>query len=66
MNGPSVAGAALLAWFAFTAEGRELSAVTGVLFALAFFWAALGTADSWRVLRRYVRRSGRSPVESDP
>jgi uncharacterized membrane protein YfcA len=59
MNAPSVAGAALLAWFAFTADGRALGVITGVLFVLAFFWAAIATADSWQVLRRYVRRFSR-------
>ena len=57
MNAPSVAGAAILAWFAFTADGPALSTVAGVLFVLALFWAFTGTADSWQVLRRFARRS---------
>ncbi len=56
MNAPSVAGAALLAWFAFTAEGPALTTVAGVLFVLALSWAFIATADSWQVLRRFVRR----------
>jgi hypothetical protein len=56
MNAPSVAGAALLAWFAFTADGPALTTVAGVLFVLAFFWAFTATAGSWQVLRRFARR----------
>jgi hypothetical protein len=56
MNAPSVAGAALLAWFAFTADGPALTTVASVLFVLALFWAVIGTADSWQVLRRFARR----------
>jgi hypothetical protein len=59
MNAPSVAGAALLAWFAFTADGPALTTVAGVLFVLALFWAVTGTADSWHVLRRFARRFSR-------
>lgn len=59
MNAPSVAGAALLAWFAFTAEGPALTTVAGVLFVLAIFWALIVTADSWQVLRRFARRFSR-------
>jgi hypothetical protein len=56
MNAPSVAGAALLAWFAFTADGPTLTTVAGVLCVLALFWAVIVTADSWQVLRRFARR----------
>jgi hypothetical protein len=56
MNAPSVGAAALLAWFAFAADGPALTTVASVLFVLAFFWAFAATADSWRVLRRFVRR----------
>jgi uncharacterized membrane protein YfcA len=59
MNAPSVAGAALLAWFAFSADGPALTSVAGVLFVLALFWAFVGTADSWQVLSRFARRFGR-------
>jgi hypothetical protein len=59
MNAPSVGGAALLAWFAFAADGPGLTTVATVLFVLAFFWAFASTADSWQVLRRFVRRSKR-------
>jgi hypothetical protein len=59
MNAPTVAGAALLAWFAFTADGPGLTTVAGVLFVLALFWAFIVTADSWQVLRRFARRFGR-------
>ena len=59
MNAPSVAGAALLAWFAFTADGPALTTVAGVLFVLALFWAFIGTVDSWQVLRRFARRFSR-------
>lgn len=56
MNAPSVAGAAIVGWFAFTADEPALSALAGILFALALLWAALVTLDSWRVLRRFTRR----------
>jgi hypothetical protein len=56
MNAPSVGGAALLAWFAFAADGAALTTVATVLFVLAFFWAFAATVDSWHVLRRFVRR----------
>jgi VIT1/CCC1 family predicted Fe2+/Mn2+ transporter len=59
MNAPSVGGATLLAWFAFTADGPALTAVASVLFGLAAFWALVATADSWQVLRRFVRRFSR-------
>jgi hypothetical protein len=58
MNAPAVAGAALLGWFAFTADAPGLAAVAGVLFALVGFWALLVIQDSWRVLRRFTRRFG--------
>lgn len=58
MNTPTVAGAALLGWFAFTADGAGLATVTGVLFVLALYWALLVTLDSWRVLCRFSRRVG--------
>ena len=56
MNAPSVAGAALLAWFAFTADGPALTTVAGVLFVLALYWTFIVTVDSWQVLRRFARR----------
>jgi hypothetical protein len=56
MNGPIVAGAAILGWFAFTADRPALAAVAGVLFVLVFFWAVVATLDSWRVLLRFTRR----------
>jgi hypothetical protein len=56
MNAPALGGAALLGWFAFTADGAALAAVAGVLFVLILFWAVLVTLDSWRVLRRFTRR----------
>jgi uncharacterized membrane protein YfcA len=60
MNAPSVAGAAVLAWFAFTSDSQPLIAVAGVLFALALFWVVVATADSWEVLRRFSRRFSQS------
>jgi hypothetical protein len=59
MNAPSVAGAALLAWFAFAADGPALTTAAGVLFVLALYWAFIGTVDSWQVLRRFARRFSR-------
>ena len=59
MNAPAVAAAAILAWFAFTADGPALTAVAGVLFLLALFWALIVTAGSWQVLRRFARRFSR-------
>jgi hypothetical protein len=59
MNAPSVAGAMFLAWFAFTADEPALSTVAGILFALALFWAFIGTVASWQVLRRFARRFSR-------
>lgn len=56
MNAPSVLGAAVIGWFAFTAYEPTLQALAGVLFAMAAIWAGLVTVDSWRVLRRFVRR----------
>lgn len=56
MNAPSVAAAAVLAWFVFTADGQALIAVAAVLFTLALYWTVSATADSWQVLRRFVRR----------
>ncbi|HXD42493.1 MAG TPA: hypothetical protein VN649_18150 [Ramlibacter sp.] len=56
MNAPSVAGAAVLAWFAFTADGPGLTTVASVLFVLALYWAIIVTVDSWQVLRRFARR----------
>ena len=64
MNLPSVAGAGLLAWFAFTADGLALTTVAGVLFVLALYWAFIGTADSWQVLRRFARRFRQGPKQS--
>lgn len=58
MNAPAVGAAALLGWFAFTADAPALTAVAGVLFGLLLFWAVLVTQDSWRVLRRFTRRFG--------
>jgi hypothetical protein len=56
MNAPSVAAAAVLGWFAFTADEPALSAVAWILFVLVLFWAVLVTMDSWQVLRRFTRR----------
>jgi hypothetical protein len=56
MNTPTVAAAAVLGWFAFTADAPALTAVAGVLFGLVLLWAVLVTMDSWRVLRRFTRR----------
>jgi hypothetical protein len=56
MNAPSVGGAALFGWFAYTADGPALTAVASVLLVLACYWAFAATADSWQVLRRFVRR----------
>jgi hypothetical protein len=56
MNAPVVAGAVVLGWFAFTADGTELAAVAGVLFVLVLFWAVFITLNSWQVLRRFNRR----------
>jgi membrane protein YdbS with pleckstrin-like domain len=58
MNAPAVGAAALLGWFAFTADAPALMAVAGILFALVAFWALLVIQDSWRVLRRFMRRFG--------
>ena len=58
MNAPSVAAAAVIGWFTFTAYEPALQALAGVLFAMALLWALLSTLDSWRVLRRLVRRRG--------
>ena len=58
MNAPSVLGAAVIGWFAFTAYEPALQAIAGVLFAMALLWAVLVTVDAWRVLRRFVRRRG--------
>lgn len=62
MNAPALGAAAVLGWFAFTADGGALQAVSGVLFGLALFWAVLVALESWRVLRRFARRAaqGRS------
>ena len=57
MNAPFFAGATVLGWFTFTADGRALAAVAGVLFLLAGFWSLLATLESWRVLRRFSRRA---------
>lgn len=56
MNAPTVAAAAVLGWYVFTADERALAAVAGVLFSLLAVWALLVTMDSWRVLRRFTRR----------
>lgn len=56
MNGPAVAGAAVLGWFAFTADAPALVTVTSILFVMVLFWALVITLDSWRVLRRFTRR----------
>ena len=56
MNAPAVAGAALLGWFAFTADAPALATVAGVLFVLTLFWALIATENSWQVLRRFARR----------
>ena len=56
MNAPTLGAAAVLGWFAFTADGSALKAVSGVLFGLVLFWAVLVSLDSWRVLRRFTRR----------
>ena len=56
MNAPTVAGAAVLGWFAFTADSRALAAVAGVMFVMVLFWVVLATLDSWRVLCRFNRR----------
>ena len=56
MNAPTIAGAVLLGWFAFTAEGAALEAVAGILFVMVLFWAVVVTLDSWTVLRRFTRR----------
>jgi hypothetical protein len=57
MNAPSLGVAAVLGWFAFTADGGALRAVAGVLFGLVLFWTILVTLESWRVLRRFTRRA---------
>lgn len=55
MNAPSVAGAGVIGWFAFTADEPAVEAIAGVLFAMALVWALLVSMNSWRVLRRFVR-----------
>lgn len=59
MNGPAVAGALMVGWFAFAADEAALEAIAGILFAMALTWAALVTHDAWRVLRRFARMRGR-------
>lgn len=61
MNAPAILAAAVIGWFAFTAYEPTLEALAGVLFAMAVIWAALGTVESWRLLRRFVRLHGRRP-----
>ena len=55
MNAPSVAGAAVIGWFAFTSYEPAVEAIAGVLFAMALVWALLATMNSWKVLRRFTR-----------
>ena len=57
MNTPSVAAAAVLGWFTYTADAPALAAVAGVLFVLTLLWAVLATLESWHVLRRFSRRT---------
>lgn len=57
MNAPSLAAVAVLGWYSFTADAPALSAVAGILFGLASFWAILVTLESWQVLRRFSRRA---------
>jgi hypothetical protein len=59
MHAPSLAAVAVLAWFAFTAEGGALTAVATILFVLALLWVIAMTTDSWHVLRRFARRARR-------
>ena len=61
MNGPAVAGALLVGWFAFAADEPALEAIAGILFAVALTWAALVTHDAWRVLRRFARMRWQHP-----
>lgn len=56
MNAPAVAATAVAGWFALTADEPALSALSGVLFALALYWTILVTVDARRVLRRFTRR----------
>jgi len=56
MNAPSVLGAGVIGWFAFTADEPTLAALAGVLFVMALIWALLVTMNSWRMLRRFTRR----------
>ena len=56
MSGPFVAGAAVLGWFAFTADEPALVAVSAILFVMVLYWAVVITTDSWRVLSRFTRR----------
>lgn len=64
MNGPAVAGALLVGWFAFAADEPALEAIAGILCAVAVTWAALVTHDSWRVLRRFARMHWQHPPRS--
>lgn len=64
MNAPWVGGAAIAGWIAFTADAPALSAMAGILFGLILLWTVLVTLESWRVLRRFVRRH--SSLESCP
>jgi len=66
MNAPSVAGAALVGWFAFTADEPALQVLAGILFAVALLWACLVTLESWRVLRRFTRRGFGAGAERPP
>ena len=59
MHAPSLAAVAVLAWFAFTAEGAALTAVATILFVMALLWAIAMTTDAWHVLRRFARRARR-------
>jgi hypothetical protein len=60
MNAPSVAATAVCGWFAFTADGAALTAVAGIIFALALLWVSAITTESWHVLRRFARLSCRT------
>lgn len=66
MNAAFWAGAAVVGWFAFSADEPAVTAIAGILFGMALLWAVLATLDSRRVLSRFARRQAAAADLAEP
>ena len=65
MNLPAWGVAAVVGWIAMNTDEPAASAIAWLFFAMAAFWAALVTSESWRVLRRFAQRAAHEALSRE-